>query len=260
MDDLAFLDEFHNVVSNPEVPEADQQFTPDIFDDRYLNMELALPHEDEATPQYAKVTKRLRDTNGIPIGTADDNPILDTRMYKVEFMDGTKQSLSANYIAENLFAQVDQDGNHQVLLDKIINYRTTGKEVKQQDAFITTRTSTKRQCETTIGWELLVQWKDGSTNWITLKDLKESYPVQVAEYSVGARISMELAFAWWVPYMLKKHNQIIAKVKSKYWIQTDKFGVQIPKSVQEAKELDHQNGNNLWHPGTNRSNAIWCLM
>ena len=78
VDDLDFLDKFHNVVSNPEAPEADQQFTPDVFDDRYLNMELALPHGDEATPQYAKVTKRLRDANGILIGTADDNPILDT--------------------------------------------------------------------------------------------------------------------------------------------------------------------------------------
>ena len=149
-------------------------------------------------------------------------------------------------LPKNLFAQVDQDGNRQVLLDEIIDYCTTGKEVKQQDAFITTRTSTKRRHETTIGWDLLVQWKDGSTNWIALKDLKESYPVQVAEYSVGARILMELAFAWWVPYTLKKRNQIIAKVKSKYWIQTHKFGVWIPKSVQEAKELDHQNGNNLW--------------
>ena len=246
VDDSDFLDEFHNVVSNPEVPEADQQFTSDVFNDRYLNMELALPHGDAATPQYAKVTKRLRDANGIPIGTADNNPILDTRMYEVEFMDGTKQLLSANYIAENVFAQVDQDGNHQVRLDEIIDYRTTGKEVKQQHAFITTSTSTKRRHETTIGWELLVQWKDGSMNWIALKDLKESYPVQVVEYSVGARILMEPAFAWRVPYMLKKRNHIVAKVKSKYWIQTHKFGVWIPKLVQEAKELDHRNGNNLW--------------
>ena len=246
LDDLDYLDEFHNVVSNPEVPEADQQFTPDVFDDRYLNMELALPHGEEATPQYAKVTKRLRDANGIPIGTADDNPILDTRMYEVEFMDGTKQSLSANYIAENVFAQVDQEGNRQVLLNEIIDYCTTGNKVRQQDTFITTRTGTKRRHETTIGWDLLVQWKDGSTNWIALKDLKESYPVQVVEYSVGARISMEPAFAWWVPYTLKKRNRIVTKVKSKYWIRTHKFGVQIPRSVQEAKELDHQNGNSLW--------------
>ena len=163
---MDFLDECLDVVSNPEVPEVDQQFTPDVFDNQYLNMELALPHGEEATPQYAKVTKRLRDTNGNLIGTADDNPILDTRMYEVEFMDGTKQSLSANYIAENMFAQVDQDGNRQVLLDEILNYHTTSKEVKQQDTFITTSTGTKRWRETTIGWELLVQWKDGSTNWI----------------------------------------------------------------------------------------------
>ena len=57
---------------------------------------------------------------------------------------------------------------------------------------------------------------------------------------------MEPAFAWWDPYTLKKHNRIVAKVKSKYWIRTHKFGVRIPKSVQEAKELDHQNGNSLW--------------
>ena len=40
VDDLDFLDEFHNVVSYPEVSEADQQFTPDVFDDQCLNMEL----------------------------------------------------------------------------------------------------------------------------------------------------------------------------------------------------------------------------
>ena len=37
--DMDYLDEFHNVVSNPDVLEVDQQFTPDVFDDWYLNME-----------------------------------------------------------------------------------------------------------------------------------------------------------------------------------------------------------------------------
>ena len=66
-------------------------------------MELSLPHGGEATPQYANVTKRMRDRNGLPIGTANDNPILDMRMYEVEFLDGTKTSLSSSYTAENLF-------------------------------------------------------------------------------------------------------------------------------------------------------------
>ena len=146
---------------------------------------------------------------------ANENPILDSRMYKVEYQDGTKASLVANYIAENLFAQVDQEGNRHVLIDKIIDYRVNGCEVKLQDAFITTGTGMRRRHETTIGWELLAQWKDGSTNWISLNDLKESYPVQTAEYAVVAKIAMEPAFAWWVPHTLKKRNRIISKVKSK---------------------------------------------
>ena len=97
-----------------------------------------------------------------------------------------------------------------------------------------------------IGWQLLIQWKDGSTNWVALKDLKESYPVQVARYSVATKISMELAFARWVPHTLNKRNCIILKVKSKYWSRMCKFGIRIPKSVKEAKQLDQENGDTQW--------------
>ena len=76
--------------------------------------------------------------------------------------------------------------------------------------------------------------------------MKESYPVQVSEYAVQARISEEPAFAWWVPHTLKKRNRIIAKVKSKYWIRTHKFGVKIPKTTAEARAFDAENGNTLW--------------
>ena len=81
---------------------------------------------------------------------------------------------------------------------------------------------------------------------MTLKDMKESYPVQLAKYYVRSRISAEPAFAWWVPYVLKKRNRIIAKVKSKYWVRTHKSGIRVPKSVQGAKRLDEQNGDTLW--------------
>ena len=74
-------------------------------------MELAVPRGDNPNPQYAKVTKRLRDADGIPIGTVNENPILDSHMYEVEYQDGTKASLAANYIVENLFTQIDQEGN-----------------------------------------------------------------------------------------------------------------------------------------------------
>ena len=194
-DDPDFQEEFDNAVNNPEAKEADELFPPDTYD-QYLQMELALPQGDSLEPQLAKVTKRLKDANGIPIGMADQNPLLDTRMYEVEFADGEKASLVANYMVENLFAQVYDKGNRQVLMNEIIDYRTNGTELKQQDAFITTKTGTKRRRETTKGWELLIVWKDGSTNWVSLKDIKESYLVEVAEFALATHISMEPTFAW----------------------------------------------------------------
>ena len=46
--------------------------------------------------------------------------------------------------------------------------------------------------------------------------------------------------------MLKKRIQIIAKVKSKYWIRTHKFCIQITKDVKQAKLFDEENGDKLW--------------
>ena len=244
-EDPDFTEEMHEVVSNDELKDADDDFTPDVYD-TYLNMELAIPQGDSLEPRLARVTKRLKDANGLPIGLANENPILDTRMYEVEYLDGERASLAANNIAENLFAQIDDDGNRQVLMDEIIGHRSNDHAVKQQDAFISTNTGTKRRRETTKGWELLVRWKDGGTDWVALKDIKESYPVQVAEYAVSSRISEEPAFAWWSPSVLKKRSRIIAKTKSKYWLRMHKFGIEIPKSVQQARQIDAKCGNTLW--------------
>jgi hypothetical protein len=47
--------------------------------------------------------------------------------------------------------------------------------MRQQDMFVTARTETKRQRETSQGLETHVRWKDGSTTWITLKGMSETY-------------------------------------------------------------------------------------
>jgi len=97
--DEDFQEEFSNIVSNDDIKEADGEFTPEVLDNTYLNMELALPSGDGAQPAFARVTKRLRDANGLPIDTAHDNPILDSRMYEVEYQDGHKSAMAANAIA-----------------------------------------------------------------------------------------------------------------------------------------------------------------
>ena len=64
------------------MPEADSNFTPDVFYKKYLNMELVILR-DGYRPGNAKVTKHFRDKDGLPIGRAHNNPILDTIMYDI---------------------------------------------------------------------------------------------------------------------------------------------------------------------------------
>ena len=140
------------------------EYTPDTLDNTYLKMGVALPRDGEG-PELARVIKRLRDKDGIPIGTAKDNPILDSRVYEVEFLDGHKASLATNAIAEHLFAQVDNEGYRTVLMQEIVNHLVNGRELKKDGAFIISTNGGQRRKETTKGWEILVQWKDGSTSW-----------------------------------------------------------------------------------------------
>ena len=67
-----------------------------------------------------------------------------------------------------------------------------------------------------------------------LKDMKDSIPIEVAEYDVANRMVEEPAFKWWVPHRIRKRNQIISKVKSWYWQNTHKFGIRLNKTTEEA--------------------------
>ena len=99
---------------------------------------------------------------------------------------------------------------------------------------------------TTRGWSLLVSWKDGSSDWVPLQALKDAYPVQIAEYAVANKIANEPAFNWRVHTVLRKRNLIVAKVK-RYWQTTHKFGIRIPKTVEEAIMIDEETGTDFWH-------------
>ena len=83
-----------------------------------------------------------------------------------------------------MFAKIDEDGNTFQLIYYIVDHRTDGSEVTQQDASVTTRTDITRRRETTEGWEIPIECKNSSTGWVKLKDFKESYRVQLAEYAV----------------------------------------------------------------------------
>lgn len=243
-----YADEDGNV-SLPEGPsEETDPFilpTPEAGDN-YVGVNISLPRGDRMA--VGRVAKRKRDDDDNPVGRANANPILDTREYVVEFEDGEVTELTANVIAQSMYAECDPDGNMYVLLDNIIDYRKTDAAISLQDQkFVTNGKPALRR--STKGWQLCCEWKDGSTSWQNLSDLKESHPVHVANFAVQQGIDHEPAFNWWVPHVLKKADRIISLVRqrqARYLKKQQKFGVDLPKTVEEALALDKKNGNTLW--------------
>ena len=69
---------------------------------------------------------------------------------------------------------------------------------------------------TTGGWQLCIQRKYGSTNWVAIKDIKQSCPVELSDYEKWMNIDYEPAFAWWFTYVERKRKNLLSKVNSKY--------------------------------------------
>ena len=128
------------------------------------------------------VKQRARDAKGDLFGTRYSNPILDTRSYEVEFPDGDVAEFTANVISENMFSQCDDAGNQYRLMSGIVDHKSNDKAVSNSDQYVVIR-GRKLPRNTTVGWKLCVEWRDGSTSWEQLSDMKEAYPVLVAKYA-----------------------------------------------------------------------------
>ena len=218
--------------------------------DRLIHAELNLPQGENL--RNAKVVGRTQDSDGKPIGTYDDNPILNSMIYDVEFPDGEIREYSANLIAENMYAQVDANGHSHTLLDSIIDFSKDGNAVEKEDMYIYTKSGQRRERKTTQGWKLLVLWKNGSEQWIPLKLLKESHPVETAEFAVSRNLEHEPAFSWWTPFTLRKRDRIISAVKSRTVRVSHNYGIEIPRSISEAFRLDEKNRDTFWRDAVNK--------
>jgi len=225
----------------PELDEYDEETV-----DKLLSAEVLLPKGDFQF--IGKVIQRKRDFDGNPVGKSNPNPILDTRVYEVEFPDGVIAEYSANAIAEALYSQVDIDGNRFLLLKEIVSHSRDDTALSI-DNTIQNSTGSRNPSKrlTTKGWKFECIWADGSSSWEPLRNLKDSNPIELAEYARSHNLLNEPAFSWWAKHTLQRMKRIISKVKSRYWQRTHKFGIRLPKTVSEALKLDEENGNTLWH-------------
>jgi Reverse transcriptase (RNA-dependent DNA polymerase) len=220
---------------------------------KFISAQVAIPVAGEL--QFGKVIGRKRDKDGRLIGKPNSNPLLDTTLYDVELADGHIEAYAANQIAESIYSQVDNEGIQYALLDEILDHKRLGDAVSGDDGYIM-KDGREIPRKTTKGWKLLIKWKDGSTQWVRLADLKESNPVDVAEYAVGNKLVNEPAFKWWVPYVMKKRDRIISAVKTRYLRKEQKFGIELPKSAKEAIHLDQESGTTLWQDAIKKEMSV----
>ena len=76
--------------------------------------------------------------------------------------------------------------------------------------------------------------------------MKESHPVESAEFAKACGITTEPAFIWWVPHTLRKRDVIVLSVKSIICRTIYKYVIEIPSSLEHARKLDELNGNDFW--------------
>ena len=87
--------------------------------DEYIGLKVVIPGSTPDTePVLAIVKGRKRDSDGNPIGIRNAKPILDTRIYQLEFPDGRVEEYGMNVLIENLMSQIDDDGYDIVFLTK----------------------------------------------------------------------------------------------------------------------------------------------
>jgi hypothetical protein len=130
-------------------------------------------------------------------------------------------------------------------MEGIVDHKTDGHVVEPADMQIK-HGRNKKVRKTTKGWNLCVEWKDGTTSWERLADIKESNPVEVAEYSAAKSLLDTPDFVWWAPHVLKKRSRIIAAVTKCYHKRTHKFGIEVPKNWDDCVRLDEETDNTLW--------------
>ena len=239
-----YLHEEAVVVQN-ETPDDTNDMLYSESEDWYLGAVVKL--KNRGILEEGRIVSRKRTSDGkMLVGKSNPNPILDTRVYNVEFDDGNIEEYTTNLISEALFDQTDEEGYSFGLLKGIIGHRKNSSAIQKKDGIIEVNGS-NRKVITTKGWDLNVEWTDGGSSWIPLRVVKNSNPIETAEYAISRDLQDEPAFSWWVHKVVRKRDRIISKLKTYRKIKRNiKFGVKVPFSVEEAKQFDQENNNTFW--------------
>jgi hypothetical protein len=171
----------------PEVTPVDvDEIEPDSYDELLLTEPTLIR---DGQPMRAKVVGRKQDHNDNLIGSYNPNPILNSRIYLAEFANGHIQEFSANTIIEAIYDYIDDEEYQEQIFRDIVGHKCNNEALTKTQAEAHRKlhqslNNLNRPICTTKGWEICISWQDGSTSWHPLRDIKNSFPLQLAKYAV----------------------------------------------------------------------------
>jgi hypothetical protein len=236
------IDDLGNPFSVPDI-DSEQSFMEN--DDALVGLKIPIARGGEILE--GTIQQRKRNHDGSLVGSHNPNIMLDSCVYEVEFPDGFRQDYTTNVLIENLFSHIDEDGVTSMMLKGITDYKMDDSAIRKPNGTYVDKYGITKKVITTKGWKIQVEWSDGTCSWVPLSLVKESNPLELAQFAVSRNIDSEPAFAWWVLHVLKKARHIVKATTHRAVRKKIKFGVVVPDTFEEAIQIDKENGNTYWH-------------
>ena len=216
----------YDYVNNSKYAEA----AADTYD-TYIGPDLNFP-DANGNALNGSVKIRFRNNYGQAVGVVNQNPLLDTSKYDVEYLDNYIEEMDTNQIAKNMLSRIESQGDHLFLIKEINAHCKYASTINRAEGCLIRKSGNVHAKKTKRGWNFQVEWKGGFSERVPLVDLKHSNPVELAEYAVSNHFKEEPAFKWLVRDVLRRRDIIISKIKAIYWQKTHTFGIRIPNKVK----------------------------
>ena len=214
-----------------------------VCDESLSSKPLIISSEDleEGDPQQVDVTanKNIPDPNDLVgftyVHDNNGNPEravvkerIDDEQYRVELIDRSHAVVEYNILLDN-FNSANDEGDQIFTFWGFLDH----KKKKNQ-------------------WQVLVDWEGVGyePTWEPLKNMKEADLVTCAKYAKTNNLENTPGWKWTKRFRAVDSSRFIRTArricKASRTEPKFKFGVQVPRNVKEALELDRKNGNDLW--------------
>ena len=90
----------------------------------------------------------------------------------MKFEDGDVTELTANVIAELMYAMYDENGDHILLFDAIVHHSNNDYAMKIVEQKFVESKGKQQYKRATKGWEVCFRWKNDYTTWEKLSGFK----------------------------------------------------------------------------------------